>query len=69
MNEQLKTLDVIQHITEHPEYTNVIIGKKEEMSPMMAINCLVELLQDNSINFHTTQWNIKETENKTLIIH
>lgn len=39
----MKVLDLIRYITQHPEYTTIVIKDEDDMSPMMAICYLASI--------------------------
>ena len=49
----MKVLDVIRYITQHPEYTTIVIKDEDDMTPMQAIYYLASIdpLYFDSISF------------------
>lgn len=39
----MKVLDLIRYITQHPEYTNIVIKSEDDMTPLTAINYLASI--------------------------
>jgi len=70
----MKTLDAIRHITQHPEYKNVVInvGDTEEtpdLTPMGAIGYLASIDPSNYEDYRY-QWRLEGSlEKDTLLIY
>ena len=63
----MKTLDLIRYITQHPEYTNVVIMDNDDMTPMTAINYLAEI---DAPYFDSYVWHMNGSlEKNTLLIY
>ena len=59
----MKTLQLIHYITNHPEYTNIVIADMDDKTPLQAIEVL------STENFDTV-WRINGTlEKNTLLIY
>ena len=60
----MKVLDVIRYITQHPEYTTIVIKDEEDMTPMQAIYYLASI---DPLHFDNISFRINGTLEKNTL--
>ena len=61
----MKTLDLIRYITQHPEYTNIVIMDEDDSTPMQAIERLASI---DPSHYEDYLWRLEGSLEKKYIV-